>query len=183
MLRGPNRVPSPEYDLSLDAHHVIQYGVFFDILFADRTGYVLHSLRRESDYRSSVFTGPLANTKLSRHLRAAAEITFIDYELYTPSGELAAFFAVPVFDLVVGTPRQARDKRLGWFVLQCPLNKLNSILSDRRGLEQTGEVYCVNADQRMVTQSRLRPELTDLRLKVETLAVSASLASGARQRI
>jgi hypothetical protein len=35
----------------------------------------------------------------------------------------------------------------------------------------------------MMTQSRFRPELTDLRLKVETAAVSAALASGTGQRV
>ncbi len=182
-LRGSNRAPSPDYDLSLDTHYVNRYGELFDILFVDRSGYVFHSLRRESDYHSNLFTGPLANTKLSRHLRSADEITFIDYELYPPSDELAAFFAVPVFDAEQSTAHEGNTKLLGWFVLQCPLNKLNSILSDRRGLGRTGEVYCVNAEQRMVTQSRFRPELADLRLKVETQAVSAALESGSGQHV
>ncbi len=182
-LQGRNRVPSPDYDLSLDTHYVNRYGELFDILFVDRSGYVFHSLRRESDYHSNLFSSALAKTKLSRHLRSATEITFIDYELYPPSDELAAFFGVPVFAPTVDKGRKASGNLIGWFVLQCPLNKLNSILSDRRGLGRTGEVYCVNAEQRMVTQSRFRPEFTDLRLKVETLAVSAALASGAGQRV
>lgn len=182
-LQGLNRAPNPDYDLRLDTHYVNQYGELFDILFVDRNGYVFHSLRRESDYHSNLFSGPLANTKLSRHLRSANEITFIDYELYPPSDELAAFFAVPVLGPRRGVPQQANRRLIGWFVLQYPLNKLNSILSDRRGLGRTGEVYCVNAEQRMVTRSRFRPELTDLRLKVETFAVSAALASGAGQRV
>ncbi len=182
-LQRLNHAPSPDYDLKLDMHYVNRYGEFFDILLVDRNGYVFHSLRRESDYHSNLFSGPLANTKLSRHLRSANEITFIDYELYPPSDELAAFFAVPVFGPQQVEPHQASGKLIGWFVLQCPLNRLNSILSDRRGLGRTGEVYCVNTAQRMITQSRFRPELTDLRLKVETPAVSAALASGAGQRV
>lgn len=182
-LQRLNRAPSPDYDLRLDVHYVNRYGAFFDILFVGRNGYVFHSLRRESDYHSNLFSGPLANTKLSRHLRSANEITFIDYELYPPSDELAAFFAVPALSPERVVPLQGSGKLIGWFVLQCPLNKLNSIFSDRRGLGRTGEVYCVNTEQRMMTQSRFRPELTDLRLKVETAAVSAALASGAGQRV
>ncbi len=182
-LQGLSRAPSPDYDLRLDVHYVNRYGEFFDILFVDRNGYVFHSLRRESDYHSNLFSGPLAGTKLSQRLRGVNEITFIDYELYPPSDELAAFFAVPAVSPEQVAPPQASAELIGWFVLQCPLNKLNSILSDRRGLGRTGEVYCVNTEQRMMTQSRFRPELTDLRLKVETAAVSAALASGAGQRV
>lgn len=182
-LLNRDRALSAISDLKLDTHYVSHYGEFFDILFVELGGYVFHSLRRESDYHSNLFTGPLAKTKLSRHLRSTTKITFIDYELYPPSGELAAFFAVPVFHNRRDIHHQENRKLIGWFVLQCPLNKLNSILSDRRGLGRTGEVYCVNTEQRMVTQSRFRPEQTELRLKVETLAVSEALASGAGQRI
>ncbi len=182
-LRGSDDAPSSDHDLRLDTHYVNRYGEFFDILFVDRSGYVFHSMRRESDYHSNLFDGPLANTKLSRRLRTAKDVTFIDYGLYPPSDEPASFFAVPVVDSGQAGVSTMPGEPLGWFVLQCPLNRLNSILSDRRGLGRTGEVYCVNAEQRMVTQSRFRPEVADLRLKVDTPAVGLALESGPGRQV
>lgn len=175
--------PDAQTDLALDLRFVNKYGGFYDILFVDRSGYVFHSIRRESDYGSDLFEGPLANTKLARRLPAVRELTFIDYDGYPPSDEPAAFFAMPVPgpDL---TGRASGDRELaGWFVLQCPLNKLNSILSDRRGLGRTGEVYLVNTEQRMVTESRFRRDPADLKLKVDTAAVATALASGVGEQL
>ncbi len=182
-LHGRDGSLNPRDDLELDVHYVNRYGEFYDILFVDRSGYVFHSMRRESDYHSNLFDGSLADTKLARRLRTATEITFIDYEPYPPSDEPAAFFAVPVFGPGRPDVDTAGGGPIGWFILQCPLNKLNSILSDRRGLGRTGEVYLVNTEQRMVTESRFRRDPADLQLKVDTLAVSSALVSGANKRV
>lgn len=182
-LRGRDGSLNPRDDLELDVHYVNRYGEFYDILFVDRSGYVFHSVRRESDYHSNLFDGPLADTKLAQRLRTATEIAFIDYEPYPPSDEPAAFFAVPVFDPGRADADTAGGEPVGWFILQCPLNKLNSILSDRRRLGRTGEVYLVNTEQRMVTESRFRRDPANLQLKVDTLAVSSALASGSGERV
>lgn len=182
-LLGQDRPLDSRSELALDAHYVNHYGDFFDILFVDRTGYVFHSIRRESDYHRNLFEGPLSGTKLSTQLPTVRVTTFVDYEFYPPSDELAAFFAVPVTESAGGAATATLDGLLGWIVLQCPLNKLNSICTDRRGLGRTGEVYLVNTERRMVTDSRFRPEPAELTLRVDTLAVAEALAAGVGQRI
>lgn len=180
VLRKRGVPPDAQTDLALDVHFVNEYGEFYDILFVDRNGSVFHSMRREADYGSSLFEGSLANTDVAQRLPGADKLTFVDYESYPPSDEPAAFFVVPVYGADVST---TANGLLGWFVLQCPLNKLNSILSDRRGLGRSGEVYLVNTAQRMVTESRFRRDPADLQLKVDTVAVATALESGAGEQV
>lgn len=182
-LRRRDRALPPPDDLELDKHYVTHYGDFFDILFVDQTGYVFHTMRRESDYRSNLFEGPLCDTKLARTLPGVRRTTFVDYEFYPPSDEPAAFFAVPLPNREARNGQDAKTGLLGWIVLQCPLNKLNSICSDRRGLGRTGEVYLVNMDGRMVTDSRFRPDPAALALRVETEAVAEAVKVGAGEKI
>ena len=182
-LRCGGVAPDAKTDLALDVHFVNEYGEFYDILFVDRNGSVFHSMRRESDYGSKLYEDPLAKTKLARSLPDADQLTFVDYEPYPPSDEPAAFFVVPVHGSAKATVSVPANELLGWFVLQCPLNKLNSILSDRRGLGRSGEVYLVNTAQRMVTESRFRRDPADLQLKVNTVAVATALESGAGEQV
>ena len=175
--------PDPHTDLMLDRHYVTRYGDFFDILFVDHTGYVFHSMRRESDYHTHLFEGPLSSTRLAREMPDVHGTTFIDYEFYPPSDEPAAFFAVPVREARSRAATANRARLLGWFVLQCPLNKLNSICSDRRGLGRTGEVYLVNTSKRMMTSSRFRRDPTALQLRVETSAIAKALEVGNGQEV
>ena len=177
-LHGQAEPPDPRQDLALDVHYVSEYGEFYDILLVDRSGRVFHTMRRESDYRANLFEGPLASTKLARSLPDAGQVTFVDYEPYPPSDEPAAFFIVPVHGSAT-----AANEPAGWFVLQCPLNKLNSIVADRRGLGRTGEVYLVNTEQRMVTESRFHRDPADLRLRVDTEAVTTALEFGAGEQV
>lgn len=174
-LHGGDEKLSAQDEMAVDVRFVTLYGEFYDILFVDESGYVFHSMRREADFRENFFSGALSSTKLARRLAEVDDIGFVDYELYPPSDEPAAFFVIAVY----GSEGVETARRMGWFVLQAPLNKLNSILSDRRGLGRTGEVYLVNTDKRMMTDSRFRPSSAELALSVETEAVSAALELGA----
>ncbi len=163
------RVITPDQIQSLNSHYVSRYGIFYDILFVEREGFVFHSIRRESDHRSNLFAGRLAQTKLARNLQIDPRIGFIDFERYTPSGEAAAFFVVSV-----GPPGEVR----GWFVLQYGANALNAMLTDRTDLGRTGEVYLVNAEHQMLSDSRFFNDTTVLELAIDTDAVRNAFTTG-----
>jgi len=182
-LNKRDQKPDPQDDADLDEHFVDCYNEFYDVLFVDRNGYVFHSIRYEPDLGMNLFKGKLAHTKLAQRLRTANELIFVDYEMYLPSDEPAAFFAVPVWAAKRVGDREDLGDAAGWFVLQCPLNKLHSILSNRRSLGRTGETYLVNAERRMLTASRFRPKSVVLHVKVDTQAVAAALESGEGEQI
>ncbi len=153
-------------DAELDIHYVTNYSDFYDILFVDTTGYIFHSVKRESDYHTNLRDGPLASTELVAQLGLADSDNFTEYLYYGPSDEPAAFFTAGVY---------RKGVREGWFILQAPINVVNTILTDRQGLGRTGEVYLVNQDRLMLTESRFIEDATILKLKVDTRTVEMAL--------
>ncbi len=153
------------YDPRLfEEKYVVDYSEFYDILLVDQTGFVFNSIRKESDFQKNVFTGNLLGEDLNDFSKS--EITFLDYKNYVPSKEIAAFFIVPVNE---------NGSFEGWLVFQLPLNRFNWILTDRTELGRTGEVYLVNQDMVLMTESRFLNESSALQLRVETDAVKRAL--------
>lgn len=169
IMEKPDYITDEDLEYLVDRHWAANYGDFYDILFVNAQGTVFHSIRKEADYQTNLFSGPLAETKLSQKMAQSPVEHFVDYEYYSPSEEPAAFFATPVED---------QGTHGGWFVLQCPINRLDTILRDRQGLGRTGEVYLVNKDKWMLTDSRFIEDRTTLRLKVDTKAVQEALKKG-----
>jgi hypothetical protein len=165
---------SDQEEYELDKYYVEQYGNFYDILFVDARGYVFHSIRKEADYQKNIFTSFLSETRLARRMKQERRDLFVEYEYYPSSDEAAAFFVVPL-------SKQA--EQLGWFIFQCPINKVNTILTERRGLGRTGEVYLVNQERLMLSDSRFMEDSTILKLKVDTRAVRKALRDGVGERV
>lgn len=149
-----------------DVNFVTKYKDFYDILFVDSKGFIFHSIKQEDDYHTNLFTGKYAATSLARHLKEVPEMEFINYEFYPPSDEPAAFFVVSVYE---------KKNFTGWFVLQFPINKVNTILSDHKNIGRTGEVYLVNENKLMLTESRFIEDSTILKRKIDTEAVKLAL--------
>ncbi|MBF0369420.1 MAG: hypothetical protein HQL52_08200 [Magnetococcales bacterium] len=144
---------------ALDQHFVAEYGVFYDLLFIRKDGFVFHSIRMESDFRSNLFHGPLSATHLARALRKSPQPRFVDYDYYGPSAEAAAFFLNPVLH---------QNQVVGWMALQLDIHPINRIMTDYGELGQTGESYLANDQNWMLTQSRFYPHETSLQQRIET---------------
>ncbi len=166
---NPMRTDAPslyKLEYEMDVHYVEKYGDFYDILFIDNKGFVFHSIKHEADYHTNLFTGQFSDTQLAKHMKNNPDSEFVDYEFYSPSDEPAAFFLKPV---------QENNEMLGWLALQFPINKINAILSDHKGLGRTGEVYLVNKNKLMLTDSRFIEDSTILKLKIDTDAIRLAL--------
>ncbi|MEE9442347.1 MAG: cache domain-containing protein [candidate division Zixibacteria bacterium] len=152
-------------EYNLDKHFVEHYGEFYDLLFLDTTGFVFHSIRQESDYKTTLISDTLP-VKLAKSLKSINSSSFIDYEHYCPSDEPAAFMVTPVN---IGT------SGAGWLVFQEPINRVNAILTNRQGMGRTGEVYLVNSKNVMLSESRFIKGQTVLRKKIRTEAINTAL--------
>ncbi len=172
-MNRPGYAPDEALEYMVDRQWVSRYDDFYDVLFVNTEGMVFHSVRKESDYQTNLFTGPLAGTRLAQQMKENPAGDFVDYEFYSPSAEPAAFFATPVHE---------EGTHVGWFALQCPINRINTILTNRR-LGRTGEVYLVNKEKWMLTDSRFVEDCTTLRLKVDTWAVREALERGVGTRV
>ncbi len=164
-----NRSLDPGQSHTLDSHFVHSYGSFYDLLFVEKGGFVFHSIKQESDYHTQLFSGPLSQTRLASQLAAEPGIKFVDFEKYGPSGEAAAFFVEQV--MVAGQIQ-------GWFILQYGSNELNAMLANREKLGGTGEVYLVNHDRLMLSDSRFVNDSTVLELANFTAPVKSAFESG-----
>ncbi len=174
VLQNSKSKISAVLEYEIDKYYVTNYGNFYDILFVDSSGYVFFSIKRENDYKTNLFGGDLSNTKLVKNLKGEKLNQFVDYEYYSPSNEPAAFFTTPVY----------KSKKLtGWFILQCSINNLNAILSDKNSLGRTGEVYLVNKEKLMLSESRFIEDNTILKLKIDTEAVKESIKMVKGQKI
>ena len=116
----------------------------------------------------------MSETKLANQLNNKPDNDFVEYEHYFPSNEPAAFFVVAV---------KHDNELLGWFILQCAINKINTFLTDYKNLGRTGEVYLINKENLMLSESRFIEDTTVLRLKIDTIAVKEALSTGSGNRI
>lgn len=127
------------------------YG-YYDLFLINPDGYCFYTVCHEADYQTNFVNGKYADSNMGRLVRDAlksGQFGFADFEPYAPSnGTPAAFIAQPVAhngvtELVVG--------------LQLPLEGVNSIMSVRSGMGETGETYLVGADKLMRSDSFLDP--------------------------
>jgi len=164
--RSISDVVPPKYEFDIDNVYVKKYYDFYDILFVDVSGHIFSSVRRESDYGDNIFSGRIANTKLSKTLRTEPDIKFVDYDYYPPSKEAAAFFVRRV---------KENGQNLGWVIFQFSINAINSVLADSGDLGDTGEVYLANDQKVMLTDSRFFPHVNRPNRRIETTALMRAL--------
>lgn len=154
-------------------HYLHHYIAFYDLLLVDRNGDIFYTMRGENDLGKNLFTGKLAESNLTRNLKDHPGEQFVDYEYYEFSNRPSAFFVEPV---------RQEGKVIGWFVLQCTINKLNSIFSADDALGQTGEVFLVNEKSMMLTQSRFRNESSSLRQHLSEENIRGKFSEGSGQK-
>lgn len=147
----------------IEQFFVYELGAFYDLLFIDADETVFYSVKMEDDFRSSLKTGPYAETKLAGIIRKSPDKTeFVDFQYYGASDEPAAFYVLPV---------RKHGRYKGAIALQLSINHLNQLLTDRAGLGRTGEAYLVNNQHLMLTESRFINDSTVLSKKIDTSSV------------
>ena len=163
-----------EYCRTVDQYYLQNYLDFYDILLVDKKGEIFYTVRKEDDFQKNIFTSKLADTRLAKQLMGNPNVFFVDYHYYFPADEPAAFFVVPVI---------RNGNHEGWILLQYAINKLNTLMVDYQELGDTGEIYLVNQDHMILTNSRFKAEEASLRLKVDTEAVNSAFLEGEGHRL
>ena len=151
--------------------YIENYYAFYDILFIDDNGEVFYTIRKEDDLHVDLSRGQSAETPLGRAVAAGpGKPVFVDYHLYGPSNEPAAFFLMPVRVMEGGVA--------GWIALQCTINPLDSLFTSAGETGQTGETFLVNEDGFMLTESHFRGESTILATRLADRNISAKFQAG-----
>ena len=150
---------------SVQQHYVHEYMNFYDILFINPRGDIFYTIKQEDDYHKNIFREKtLAGTALSEKMQLMPAKSFVDFQFYQVSGEPSAFFIVPVLE---------EDKITGWIALQFVITKINSLFADNNKIGATGEVFLVNKDHFMLTDSKFKAHSTILRQKLSDENISS----------
>ncbi|WP_119393563.1 response regulator [Salinibius halmophilus] len=177
---------SDDYHLVHENYHGyfrlwLELGELYDVFLIDPDGNLIYSVVKERDYATNLFDGPWKNSGLADVARQTAQsripnaLAISDFEAYGPSNnDPASFAAMPVFK---------EGKYAGALAIQLPINSIESILSQYDGLGETGEVYLVGANGKMLSNSRFSESSTILRQRVDSDSVRLAIAgeSGIRQ--
>ncbi len=151
------------------------YSGFYDILFVNKEGSIFYTLRKESDTGININNSKVSLGMLKKVIDKKPEHeVFIDYYEYAPSTEAAAFFVEPV---------KREGVLVGWLVLQCPINRLNSIFSATEDLGQTGETFLVNKKGLMLTESYFKGQSTILKKRLDNKNIKMKFTQNKGHRI
>lgn len=131
---------------------------YYDLFLVDITsGQIVYSVFKESDFGTSLLTGPYRSSNIAQAFAMASGSSdpdathFADYQPYLPSYNApAAFFASPIFQ---------GDEAVGVLILQIPIDQINRVMTgdqqwSEHGLGNSGETYLVGSDYTMRSDSR-----------------------------
>ncbi|WP_373002925.1 methyl-accepting chemotaxis protein [Sulfurimonas sp.] len=127
---------------------------YYDIfIVAAKTGQVMYSAAKESDYGANLLSGSLKNSGLAEAYRKALlnnRPTFVDMKPYAPSNDVPAMF--------LATPIVVNAKVQAVLVFQISDAAINKIMKYRHGYGESQEDYMVGEDKLMRSDSFLEPK-------------------------
>ena len=155
-------------DFHVWARRFLDHFGYYDAFLINPRGDIVYSVAKESDFATSLKTGPYRKSPLGEVFRRAIEnppavVDFSDFASYAPSGGDPAAFA--------GHAIVSDGKVIGVFAVQIPAEPLNELMHFTPGMGATGETYLVGADGLMRSQSRFISSPTLLKTKVDNASV------------
>lgn len=142
---------------------------FYDIFLVDAdSGNIVYSVFKESDYATSLKTGPYTESNLAKAFQEALNANkpnmtkLVDFEPYHPSyNASASFMASPIFD---------GDRLLGIAIFQMPIDVVNNIMTSNQNWEnsgqgETGTTFIIGSDYSIKNELRYFTEQPDEYLK------------------
>lgn len=135
--------------------YVEKFG-YYDAFIADASsGLLVYSVFKELDFATSLKNGPYADSNLGAAFRKGLTLqqnasVMVDFDHYRPSYDAPASF--------VAAPIVSNGKTIALLILQIPINHINTIMTDRSGMGETGESYLVGPNQLMRSDSFLSPQ-------------------------
>lgn len=158
------------YENVLTEVYLNRFLFFENIYFINKDGDIFYSLIKNSITLENLFSGELAETTLAKSLKNDPDSSIIDFDVF-PKLDPAAFFIHPVYK---------NSALLGWCVFELGADRLDTIFSSAKQLGKTGEVFLVNEQSAMLTNSYFSPELSPLKqhLSKENIIAKFNLGKG-----
>ncbi len=143
---------------------------YYDIMVMDMHGDIIASARDRPELGKNVLKKPYAGTPLEEaFVRGKTGISILDMRWYAPSGQPAIFMSAPITN-------DSTETTVEVVVFHMDNKKINDIMTQRSGLEETGESYLVGQDFLLRSDSRFIKEPSVLKTEADTSAVREALA-------
>ncbi|ODS34443.1 MAG: putative methyl-accepting chemotaxis protein [Candidatus Scalindua rubra] len=140
-------------------HYLSDYG-YVNVYFVNKNGDVIYSAIKEEFTGTNLLTGKFKQFSIGQvFARGLDGVAFEDYTWHYDLGEFTSYFSAPVYD---------GQMLLGVLIMEIPFSHLDTMLTHRAGLGQTGEMYLVGEDGFMRSNSRFVKEPTILQKEVDT---------------
>jgi methyl-accepting chemotaxis protein len=150
---------------------------YYDIFLFNTRGDLVYSVVKEADYATNMESGEYADTGLGAAFKGgwdaptAGVLSFADFESYAPSqGAAASFVSAPVYDGL---------EKIGVIAIQMPLTQIGAILSNTKGLGDTGETLLLNSEKTLIADSPKTEGDDTLSTKAASDAIAKALAGEA----
>lgn len=130
---------------------------YYDMFLINPQGQIIYTVFKETDYATSLETGPYRDSNLARLVREVIAsrrkgfTQLVDFESYAPSyGVPASFIAAPIHD---------GSRLVGVLAFQMPVDEINRVMTgnlrwSQDGLGRSGESILVGHDTLMRSASR-----------------------------
>ena len=141
------------------SNFVSQLG-YYDLFLIDaKTGNIVYSVKKETDFGTNLYKGPYSTSALATVFKKAVNaddsnfVAVSDFASYRASyAEPAAFIASPIFDV-------NNSELTGVLAFQLSADEINSVMTgnddwQEEGLGKSGETYLVGSDYGMRSNSR-----------------------------
>lgn len=148
------------YNISHKQYHsyfrsIMEARGYYDIFLIDPDGNLVYSVFKEADFATNLLTGEWSETDLGKAFNGAIsaekdQIRFFDFAPYAPSANAPASF--------ISTPIISDGKVLGVIAFQMPVDALNKLMSETKGLGITGETIIVGSDLKLRNDSSFTEE-------------------------
>jgi len=161
---GTYQEMSPIFD-----YHIKVFGLS-DIIMLNKDGQILYSAAKNTVYDNSKDNQSEINpeiTELWKKVIQTQEAMMTDIYRDKPGAEAALYMGAPVFSLIGDL-----DAVL---IFKIDSERINTLISDKIGMGETGETYLVGKDFLMRSNSRSRPHNAILKLRVDSNAVKLAL--------
>ncbi|MBI4921224.1 MAG: HAMP domain-containing protein, partial [Devosia nanyangense] len=154
---------------------------YADIYLIGADGSIFYTVTKGGDYTANVKAegGPLAGSGLARVFAAATaeaetdnKLVFADFAPYGADHQTSAFVGMPIFN-------SASNRMMGIIAFRFQPALLASVVGDRQGLGDTGEVLVVGSDHLLRVDSIFDEENNVLATTLEGGEVDAALGGGA----
>ncbi|MFW8594312.1 methyl-accepting chemotaxis protein [Cribrihabitans neustonicus] len=152
--RGKNTIP---YNIHHSKFHhsfrtLLTAKGYTDAFLVSVPGEVIYTVFKRDEYGTNLVNGPYKDSDAAKLFQAALEaedgtVLFSDIAPYAADGGAPAAFVATK----VGTDAGATA---GVLILRVPVNMMNTIMNDAKGIGETAEVYLIGQDLRARSNSR-----------------------------